>query len=878
MQEATPTSQSPLFISQVWITTLSFGLMGAMSGVLTGVVDAMRSSGAYVLMSSTALHLLVGCGIGLICGIIYSLSPNSVGFGAFIKATQRLLSPPPQVSDYQRGRVVSSIWLWALVINLLIPTMAWLGLTLSSKVSTPIFALFISIGVIVITAVGSIPLVHGTSRAGGRLLAAVGSQVRHLTSIVPNSLHPILLLASGVVGLLVLSLAFPPLLAAVKSIQSRIGSIIAVTSLGILVAGLLWGGVGLLTGARFKSLISGALRLLRFGQTLTNPMLHLTLVSIYSLYHFMMWIWSSPPEWRQMHLHHVVLVTLFFIPLLVGGEYLRPFIQYSRKLGVFALLLLALFLGTLGVNKGLEHDRTRESLYKNTTSSALILQQVHTFFDQDGDGFASALGERDCDDQNPDIHPGAFDVPGNEIDEDCDGVDLLSSTLKPTTITAPRKDLLESTIVARDVEVIENKLVVTKPLFDRIDGPHHIIWVTLPGLLTDSIKAQPAPIEEGDKPAKNTVKARREVMTPALSSLAQRGLWLQSAYATTPDTPISIFSILTGRYPSELIRNTKTQISFSRAMHPFPEALQRAHYQNAAFFSDARITREGGFAQGFSVWENLTKAQNRARRRKNGALSELVDRLKIHLGELSLGKREYAFAWLHSDELLSELKAIPEGLSDRRRAKLISKNREVYSEALLTIDRAIAQLNEVLKESEASYGSFTIVVNGLHGYDFEGHSPQTLREEWIKTTAMIVSSEVKPRIIKTPMRLLSLTSTILDFAEIETFDPKRELMDVRVPGIATWALGDAVEVPPIYAESFNQSNNLAGRIWLKNKWKLFGEMRGRRRVVNEQLYWLTRYGEERDVRQIEETRHQIMTSDLERFEINSRRAYPTLLR
>jgi hypothetical protein len=51
---------------------------------------------------------------------------------------------------------------------------------------------------------------------------------------------------------------------------------------------------------------------------------------------------------------------------------------------------------------------------------------------QDGDHDGFAL-DHDCDDSNPEVSPAAFDVPGNAVDEDCDGVVLT----QPVTCDGP---------------------------------------------------------------------------------------------------------------------------------------------------------------------------------------------------------------------------------------------------------------------------------------------------------------------------------------------------------------------------------------------------------------------------------------------------------
>lgn len=45
--------------------------------------------------------------------------------------------------------------------------------------------------------------------------------------------------------------------------------------------------------------------------------------------------------------------------------------------------------------------------------------QVPGSVDYDGDGFC----ELDCDDTDENVNPWAYDVPGDEVDQDCDGTD-----------------------------------------------------------------------------------------------------------------------------------------------------------------------------------------------------------------------------------------------------------------------------------------------------------------------------------------------------------------------------------------------------------------------------------------------------------------------
>ena len=70
----------------------------------------------------------------------------------------------------------------------------------------------------------------------------------------------------------------------------------------------------------------------------------------------------------------------------------------------------------------------------NYTDSPWLLAQGPCYYDvdEDGDGWTDLAG--DCNDNNASIYPGALEVAGDGVDQDCDGEDAVGGCLDPTAV------------------------------------------------------------------------------------------------------------------------------------------------------------------------------------------------------------------------------------------------------------------------------------------------------------------------------------------------------------------------------------------------------------------------------------------------------------
>jgi arylsulfatase A-like enzyme len=293
---------------------------------------------------------------------------------------------------------------------------------------------------------------------------------------------------------------------------------------------------------------------------------------------------------------------------------------------------------------------------------------LRAVLDRDHDGYISILGDGDCAPRDPARNPGAADIPGNKIDEDCDGFDLDPSRL------AERG--------RRDFAVPET--VAKRP---------PIVLLTIDAFAADRMQR---------------LGGKRGI-TPNLDKLAERSAFFSSCFSQGPSTRLSFPSMFTSRWDSQI----KQQLV---GKHPFPidaseimlaDTLAFAGYDTTAVLGDAYFSerRWRGITRGFSKVVS-SAIQSPDRPPHNGKL--VTDAV---IAELHAAHKQPLFLWAHYYDAHSphvQPADIP----------VFGKERsDIYDAELMLVDREVGRALDAI--DEAYKGEALIIVTADHGIAFD---------------------------------------------------------------------------------------------------------------------------------------------------------------
>ena len=403
-----------------------------------------------------------------------------------------------------------------------------------------------------------------------------------------------------------------------------------------------------------------------------------------------------------------------------------PRYLFSRGILIGGLLLLSAGHQVLFCID--EHAEAMVALHRETMVAQPLVRLYQGLLDFDGDGHSALLGGADCDDANPAVHPGAREIPGNGIDEDCWGGD---EPLPDPTPDEPEEHLLVGPYLG------------PAPC---ASGRWNVILITI-----DTVRWDHTSLGGYHRPT-----------TPSLDALAEQSTVFLRAWSQAPQTKSSMPSLLSGRYSSEVYRSAHLWPIVYPENVLFSELLVEAGYRTAAVLSHNFFLPRFGLSQGFEHWDLGFVRQQARHRHAIPAAKTVTDRGIAYLNDTMQDERPF-FLWLHYID--------PHHPYIEHRLEVNFGRRAVdrYDEEIRYMDKHMGRFLSWLRGSP--YGPSTAVIvhsdhgEGFreHGYVYHGHS---LYEDQIRVPMVIHIPWLEARRVRQSVAVIDIAPTVLDICRI----------------------------------------------------------------------------------------------------------------
>ncbi|MSP61371.1 MAG: hypothetical protein EXR72_13700 [Myxococcales bacterium] len=413
----------------------------------------------------------------------------------------------------------------------------------------------------------------------------------------------------------------------------------------------------------------------------------------------------------------------------------RGILLRAATVALVPLALLAIGLRVGGA------ERVRKAAITHAGLAGPLITALQLASDLDRDGYASLLGS-DCDDWNPEVHPGVFDWPDDGIDQDCNGHEA-------TATPRPRPPFAA--------------------LPDAVPKKPNVILITIDAVRADHVGAYGYP----------------RATTPNIDALAREGVLFKNGWAHSPSTRYSVPAILSGRYESTIAWGSPA-VHWPPPVLPenrlLAEMFKEHGYRTGGFLPlpNRYCDRGWGIDQGMDDWdctlETLHTGGDPARTTGSSS-QELAD---LGIAWIGAHKAEPLFLWMHFYDphyfYENHKEITPFGESDLDR----------YDGELKFTDLHVGRVIEALK-AQGLWDRSVVIVSSDHGEGLGEHGISQhgyhIYIQQHKVPYIVRVPGIAPRVVEEPVGHVDLFPSLLNLLrapdEAQLFG--RSFVDLMLP-------------------------------------------------------------------------------------------------